>query len=75
MVKMEIISPIEEPTDWVSSLGIVETPDGQLRIYLDPRLLNQAIKRPHFIMPTAKKILVQISNAKLFTKLDASNAY
>ena len=54
MVKMEIISPIEEPIDWVSSLGIVETPDGQLRICLDPRLLNQAIKRPHFVMSTAK---------------------
>ena len=56
MVKMEIISPIEEPTDWVNSLGIVERPDGQLRICLDPRLLNQAIKREHFVMPTAKKI-------------------
>ena len=32
MVKMEIITPIEEPTDWVSSLVIVEKPNGLLRI-------------------------------------------
>ena len=30
MVKMEIITPIEEPTDWVSSLVIDEKPNGQL---------------------------------------------
>ena len=28
MVKMKIITPIEEPTDWVSSLVIVEKPNG-----------------------------------------------
>ena len=32
MVKMEIITPIEEPADWVSSLVIVEKPNGLLRI-------------------------------------------
>ena len=40
MVKMEIISPIEEPTDWVSSLVTVEKPKGQLQICLDPQLLK-----------------------------------
>ena len=73
MVKMEIITSIEEPTDWVSSLVIVEKPNGQLQICLDPQHLNQAIKRLHFIMPTAEKILAQMSNATFFTKLDASN--
>ena len=54
MVKMEIITPIEEPIDWVSSIFIVEKPTGQLRIYLDSRHLNQAIKRPHLVMRTAE---------------------
>ena len=72
---MEIITPIEEPTDWVSSLVIAEKPNGQLRICLDPWCLNQAIKHPHFVIPTAEEILAQMSNAKFFTKLDASNAY
>ena len=30
MVKMEIIAPIEEPSDWVSSLVIFEKPNRQL---------------------------------------------
>ena len=75
MVKMEIITPIEEPTDWVSSLVIVEKPNGQLQICLDPQHLNQAVKRLHFVMPAAEEIVAQMSNTKFFTKLDASNAY
>ena len=31
-----VIRKVEEPTDWVSSMAIVEKPDGSLRICLDP---------------------------------------
>ena len=75
MVKMKIITPIEEPTDWVSSLVIVEKPNGQLRICLDPRHLNQVIKRPHCVMQTADKKFSINVKLKVFTKLYTSNAY
>ena len=75
MVKMEIITPIEKPRDWVNSLVIVEKSNGQLRICFGLRHLNQAIKRPHFVMPIAEKFLAQMLNANLFAKLDGSNAY
>ena len=47
MVKQGIIVPVDEPTDWVNSLDIREKPIGSLRICLDPRDLNKAIKREH----------------------------
>ena len=75
MVKMGIIKPVHEPTDWVNSLVVVEKPNGKLRLCLDPKDLNRAIKHHHFHLPTTKEILASMSNAKLFTKLDASNAY
>ena len=40
MVKIEIITPIEQPTDWVRSLVTGEKPNGQLKICLDPLLLT-----------------------------------
>ena len=75
MVKMKIIQAVNEPTDWVNNLVLVEKPDGSLRICIDPKELNKAIKRPHYVHPTAEDILSQMSGAKYFTKLDASNAY
>ena len=75
MIKLKIIVPVHEPTDWVNSLVCVEKPDGSLRLCLDPRDLNKAIKRPHYIHPTTEDILARMSKANRFTKLDASSAY
>ena len=36
MLKINIIVPIEEPTDWVNIMVIVEKPNGKLRICIDP---------------------------------------
>ena len=44
MVKMEIIQAVNEPTDWVNNLVLVEKPDGSLRICIDPKELNEANK-------------------------------
>ena len=49
IMKLGIIVPVQEPTDWVNSLVAVEKPDGTLRLCLDPRDLNKAIKRPHCV--------------------------
>lgn len=48
MVTSKIIAPITEPTDWVSSIVIIEKKNGSLRICLDPKHLNDAMKRPHY---------------------------
>ena len=75
MIKLDIIKKADEPTDWVSSLVVVQKPNGNLIVCLDPRDLNNAIKREHYHLPTTEDILAQMANAKCFTKLDASNAY
>lgn len=48
METMGIIERVSQPTDWVNSLVVVEKPIGKLRICLDPKDLNSAIKRPHY---------------------------
>ena len=44
MVRQGIIAPVEGHTDCVSSLVITEKPNGNLRICLDPKDLNKAIR-------------------------------
>ena len=69
------MNKIDEPTDWVSSMVIVEKDNGQLRICLDPRDLNRAIKRHHYPMPTVDEVLSKLGGATVFSKLDASSGY
>ena len=75
MIKLDIIDPVEKPTDWVNALVVVSKPNGKLRICLDPRPLNKAIKRQHHKLPTAEEIISEMSDAQVFTKLDASHGY
>lgn len=56
MEQQGVIVKMDRPTDWVHNLVIVEKKDGGLRICLDPRNLNQAIKREHFQIPTLEDI-------------------
>ena len=55
IVKLEeegIIAKVDTPTDWVHNLVITEKRNGSLRICLDPRPLNKAIKRERYQIPT-----------------------
>ena len=75
MVKDKIIRKVDQPTEWVSSLTYSRKSSGQLRICLDPKDLNKAIKRCHHRTPTLEEITHELSGAKHFSKLDAKNGY
>ena len=66
---------VTEPTDWVSSLAYSHKKGGDLRICLDPRHLNKALRRPHYKIPTVEEITHMFRGAKVFSKLDAKAGY
>ena len=47
--------------NWVNSMVVVEKPNRNLCILLDPKHLNKAIKRPHYAMPTTEETLTKIN--------------
>ena len=75
MVDLDIIEPVQKPVDWVNGLVAVEKRNGKLRVCLDPRPLNKAIKREDVHLPTAEEIFSQMSAASYFSKVDASSGY
>ena len=75
MVKNKIIRKVTEPTDWVSSLAYSHKKDGSLRICLDPRHLNTALRRPRHATPTIEETTHPFTGAKIFSKLDAKAGY
>ncbi|CAM1325938.1 Uncharacterised protein r2_g3487 [Pycnogonum litorale] len=75
MVKMDVIKAVQEPTDWVSSITYVRKQDGSLRICLDPKDLNLALKRGQHYTPTLEELTHRFKNANIFSKLDAKSGY
>ncbi|MCG7868790.1 MAG: hypothetical protein JAY74_20765, partial [Candidatus Thiodiazotropha taylori] len=76
MEKDCIIARVTQPTDWVNSVVLVEKPaTSKLRVCLDPKILNDSIRRPHYQMPTLDDVVSQLSGAKIFSKLDITHAY
>ena len=70
-----IIVPVEEPMDWVTSLAYSWKANGKLRVCLDPRDVNKAIKRDHYKIPTIEEITHQLAGNKKFTKVDGTSSY
>ena len=66
MVTNQIIVPVTEPTNWVSSVLAVPKKDGSVRICLDPKDLNTAIKRSHYPLPTVHDVTSRLTKAKVF---------
>lgn len=75
MIDLGIIEAVEKPTDWVNSLAFSRKSNGKLRICLDPRDLNKAIKREHYKTPTLEELSHKFAGAKVFSKLDAQHGY
>lgn len=48
IVNMKVIEKVNVLTSWVNSIAIVMKKNNKLRICLDPRNLNEAIKRSHY---------------------------
>ena len=75
MEKNGIIRRVREHTDWCSSIVYSTKDDGSLRVCLDPKHLNNAVKRCPHKTPTLEEINPFFTGAKYFSKLDAKAGY
>ena len=67
--------PETQPTPWISPIVAVPKKDGGVRICVDMRLANEAIKRVRHPIPTVDDISFDLNGAMFFSKLDFSQAY
>ena len=75
MEKLGVVERVHQPSDWVNSMVTVIKPNGKLRIYIDPRDLNKAVKREHYPTKTVEEVVARMPNAKIFSVLDASSGF
>ena len=80
MVGLGIFIPVSKPTDWVNSIVLSETTNDReqvtkVRVCLDPRDLNKAIKREHYYTKTINEVVTQLKDAKFVSVVDAKKGY
>ncbi|XP_060723274.1 uncharacterized protein K02A2.6-like [Tachysurus vachellii] len=75
MVKCGVIQEITEPTEWCAPMVAVPKKTGQIRICVDLKQLNKAVKREKFVLPTIDDILPKLAHAEVFSLLDAASGF
>jgi len=76
-LEQDIIEPVQGPTEWVSPLVIAPKPNNpsEIRLCLDARQVNQAIKRTRYVTPTLDDIICDLNGATVFSKIDLKAGY
>jgi len=77
LVDNDIITPVDQPTDWCSGMSVQSKANGDIRLCIDPRPLNKCLKRELYELPVLDDILPDLSGApfKIFSKLDLRSGY
>lgn len=76
MMALGVITPVTEALDWVSSMLVATKKNkGEIRICINPKDLNTAIKRPRYPMHLVGKITAQMADANVLTVLDAKSSF
>lgn len=75
--KLDIIEKVEGPTPWVSPIVVIPKPGqkNEIRLCIDMREVNRAIKRERHLCPTIDDIIYDLNKAKYFSKLDLNQGY
>ena len=71
-----VLAKVNDPTAWVSSVVIATKKSGALRICIDPRPLNQVLKREIHQVPILDDFLMpDLARAKIFATVDLTASY
>jgi hypothetical protein len=75
MEKLGVISRIDEPTEWCAGMVVVPKSSGQVRICIDFTKLNMSVIRENVPLPSVEESLAKLTNAVVFSKLDANSSF
>ena len=75
MERDDVIEPHEGPAPWVSNVVMTPKDDGGVRITIDMRQANKAIKKTNLPIPRPEEISSQLSGYTVFSKLDFRSAF
>lgn len=75
LVELGVITPVDEPTDWLNNIVVGVKKTGDLRVCIDPQLLNKALKRERYQLPVLEDFLPDLHRARIYTVIDLKWGY
>ncbi|XP_055622495.1 uncharacterized protein K02A2.6-like [Toxorhynchites rutilus septentrionalis] len=75
LLKRDIIEIKTGPTCWVSPLVIVGKANGEPRLCVDLRRVNEAVLREHHPMPVVEDYIARLGRGLIWSKLDIREAF
>ncbi|XP_022788169.1 uncharacterized protein K02A2.6-like [Stylophora pistillata] len=70
-LRLDIIEEVPEgPSGWTSPLVVVPKRDGDVRVCVDMRRVNEAIVRERHPIPTVEELLHDLNGSTMFSKID-----
>ena len=72
---LDVIERVEGPTPWVSPIVVVPKKTGEIRLCVDMREANKAVKREKHLMPTLDELITDLNGATVFSTLDLTSGY
>ena len=77
LINLDVIEPAEGPTPWISPIVTPPKPGNpnEIRLCVDMRGPNKAIKRERHVTPTIEDVLSDLNGSAWFSKLDLNQGY
>ncbi len=75
MTSLGVISPVNEPREWCHQMVVADKPSGDVRVCLDPRLLNKYIRREEFQIPDFDALASELTEAKIYSTIDLLSGF
>ena len=66
MEALQVISKIEEPTEWCSPMVVVPKPNGTVQICVDLTKLNESVQRERLLLPSVEQTLHKLMEQSTF---------
>ena len=73
--RLKAITPVHEPTEWVSQIVVAVKRSGELRVCIDPRPLNTLLKRERYQIHVIDDFVPDLTDARVFTKVDLASSF
>lgn len=76
LIKEDVCEEVSgEPSEWISPIVPIIKKNGDLRLCIDMRQANRAVRRERYPIPTFEELTTEMTDCEEFSRIDLKDAY